>query len=408
MELLEPISRTNLFEILVKNYEEVDDEDNETLEGSFHILTNKPRASTSKQVEPIIVSSNESEQEIPTRTQPQTPIPSPERPETPTVDMSTLADVISKLNEMQGRMQVYETTNNGLTVEVENLQTVVEQQRGTIANQATQILNLMSQTGNRNNTPTFALSAAVRKAVKDLEKCTRYNVTSFVMGVKIIIEEFKHVQGSEALILNYVKLKIDDLNSYHNQDFTSVAHLEEVLTAQLTKVRSLESVEAEFRSTRMKGDSLDDYIKKVRSLAEQHYKSCTNDWKKSDIPATENLRTNEGKVVKFFIKGLPNYLQYRISNLHKTLDDAVREAISLYDDSDHRKESNDQASSSKQRSPRHNKGGNENKKSPSAGPSTSKPLTGSGEPICYNCGKKGHKSNVCHKPKSSTTPKNLN
>lgn len=211
-----------------------------------------------------------------------------------------------------------------------------------------------------------------------------------------------------------MKLKIDDLNTYHSKDFDSVEHLEEVLQGQLSKVRNVETIENEMRRLHMRSDDLDGYVNKMRTLMQAHYVSSSDTWKQNNIEATEELRKmNEAKVIRYFIKGLASEIQYRISSSHSVLDEAIKEAYLLYDETERQHRSG----SSQHKTNNHHKSGSsrhfksakkDDKKSAHSSAFKSNSPKKSGDVTCFNCGIKGHKSDVCRKPKTQRGPKNLN
>lgn len=113
---------------------------------------------------------------------------------------------------------------------------------------ALQIVTLTTRANNNAAQPEFAINAAIREAVKDLEK------------------KFKTHPVSEKIALQCAKLKIDDLNKYNTKCFDSVDEIEAVLRARSKKIRTTESVENSLRKTTMSEQDLESYVMKMRNL----------------------------------------------------------------------------------------------------------------------------------------------
>lgn len=118
-------------------------------------------------------------------------------------DTSDMEEIARKLNSLQAQINTLNQANTAQdekitaqNTEIEEQKRVIYEQKLKMNDQASHILQLLNRGGGGPNASPLALNAAVRKAVKDLEKYTPKNISSFILGVKIVIEEFKAVPDS--------------------------------------------------------------------------------------------------------------------------------------------------------------------------------------------------------------------
>lgn len=418
-EDISPEKNSRIFTSANLSQELISNESTSTQEGSFHLVLPIPtgkltlrKSQLGDLTETLEISSDESESSADTLFGDNNPGSNREE-ETTSTEMDQL---LSKLNALEKKLeeQGKKLNEQGTTIDAQaqklvTAEAAIAYHKEQIKGQEETIL-VLSQRG-----PGGSSTSSVRKAVYDLDKCTASNVSSFIMGVRVIASEFEKIPNSEKLILQYAKLRIDDLDGYHTKDFESIDQMEEVLLTQLKKIRNVESIETELRTLHMSFDKLDEYVKRVRALMSQHYMATTDDYKTNNIVPTPEMRQmNELKLVRYFVAGLSNEIRYRIYSNHKTIDDAVREAQMLNDEAklqrSKKRENEHRGSPSKPSKHGQRSNHKHDKKSSSKSTHFSPNHKKSSDVKCHNCGIRGHTSNVCRKPKQeqSEKPKNFN
>lgn len=148
----------------------------------------------------------------------------------------------------------------------------------------------------------------------------------------------------------------------------------------------------------MKSENIDEYVSRMRTLNAQHFVSCSSEWKQNDLEPSAALRKmNEVKVVRYFIKRLPLEIQYRISNNHTNLDDAIREAYLVHDETPRHRNISDHQHQNRNILRNRDEISSSN---PSPRQSNDRNIT------CYNCGMEGHKANACNKQRNQSVGDN--